>query len=81
MNIFHILLGRELATYIGAFIRYSYLRIRGEKVKFSKILNGKKMDHEIDKMFNSAANYYTALIIGLIILITIGVYNKYFMTQ
>lgn len=79
MHIFDIILGRELTTYLGAGIRYLYLRLRGKKMKFSEILNGKKKEHEIDKMFNSTRNYYTALIIGLVIMALIMGYRKYFM--
>ncbi len=81
MHIFDILLGRELATWLGAVFRYWYLRLRGKKVKFSEILNGRKKDDDIDKTFNSSKNYYIALAIGFIIMIIVFTYRKYFMIR
>ncbi len=77
MHIFDILFGRELTTYLGAGIRYWYLRLRGKKVKFSEILNGRKKDDEIDRTFNSTKNYYIALIIIMILIALVMGYEKY----
>lgn len=79
MNLFEILLGRSLLEYLGAIIRYIYLKILRKKIKFSEVLNNAKgkRGSDFDETTNATKNYYIGLFaLILVILVFVG-YRKY----